>query len=320
MTSSDAWQPRDRVVPFSSFEPLVGEFRNSLTKIGIAISPGGALDKLCDLTVRLARRMLSQSEQESPEALEGIAGFITFAAKVVEVSAHTDFAQLTDHLKLLESGKIKINSPDTDHKKEGPKLFELLMALSAFHIGSNIKLDDPAGGSQGTNPDILADIDKQRWGIACKLLYGSIGLTVKRATEKGIDQIERCAATTGVVVLSLNNLLDHTAIRGDITQGWPGIDKPLQLMRDTVELKKKQLKAEFSDVELNGLFAGKKALPVILLYTHAMTVVKSAVDSRPIPTLLRFLSQIPFGDTSAGIITLTRLNLSLQDQPDMAQS
>jgi len=308
------------VIPFNAFEPLTAALKNALSKAGIAITPGGELDRLCDLTIRLARGELSQTERQRADALESIAGFVTFARKIARISFHNDFPELTDHLRRLESGKIKLNTPDTDPKTEGPKLFELLIALSVFPIGSNIKLDDPAGGSQGTNPDVLADVGHQRWAFACKLLYGQMGLTVKRATEKGIDQIERSPATKGVVVISINNLLDHAAIRGDITRGWGSIDEPLQLMRDTVERKREQLKGEFSEADLKALFVGKKAEPVILLYSHALAIVRSAVDDRPIPALIRFLSSMTFGDVSTASTTLNRLNLALQDQPDIAQT
>lgn len=320
MNAADTWLPGDSVIPFSAFEPLITAFKNALTKVGIAVTPGGELDRLCDLTLRLARGELGRTERQSAETLESIAGLVTFARKVLRISSHSDFAELTDHLRLLESGKIKLNAPDTDPDTEGPKLFELLIALSVFPIGSKITLDDPAGGSQGTNPDVLADVDHQRWAFACKLLYGQIGLTVKRATEKGIDQIERSAATKGVVVISINNLLDHAAIRGDITRGWASIDEPIRLMRETVDLKKEQLKNEFSEADLKALFAGKKAQPVIVLYAHALAIVKSALDERPIPALIRFLSAIPFGDTSGASIVLNRLNLALQDQPDIVQA
>jgi len=220
------------VIPFSDFEPLTNAFKNALSKLRIAIAPDGELNRLCDLTLRLARGELSQTERQSADALEDIAGFVTFARKVVRIFSHRDFLELTDHMRMLESGKIKLNAPDTDPNTEGPKLFELLIALSVFPIGSNIKLDDPAGGSQGTNPDVLADVGHQSWAFACKLLYGQRGLTVKRATAKGIDQIERSAAAKGVVVISINNLLDHAAIRGDISKGWASITEPIQLMRD----------------------------------------------------------------------------------------
>ena len=320
MTSGDAWLRNDVIIPFSDLEPLIDNFKNALAKVGVTVLPGTILDHLCELTLRLARGTLTPAEQLSCETLESIAGLVTFAKKVVRVLSHKDFAELTDHLKLLESGKIKLNAPDTSPNEEGPKLFELLIALSVFSIGSNVKLDDPSGGSRGTNPDVLADIDGQLWGVACKLLYGPHGQTLKRAAAKGIEQIEKCAATTGVVVISINNLLDHAAIRGDVTLGWPSLADPLKLMVDMVERKKTQLQNEVSPGDLNSLFVGKKAQPVIILYAHSMALVRSAVNGRPIPALIRFLSGIPFGDLSASVVTLNRLNLSLQDLPDMAQN
>lgn len=123
-----------------------------------------------------------------------------------------------------------------------------------------------------------------------------------------------------MVVININNLLDHAAIRGDISKGWASITEPIQLMRDIVDRKREQLMNDFSEVDLKALFNGKKAEPAILLYAHALSVVKSAVDDRPIPALIRFLSAIPFGDISTASITFNRLNLALQDQPDIAQA
>ena len=67
MTHSDTWLPGDMVIPFSTFEPLIEGFKNALAKAGITISPGGGLEKLCDLTLRLMRGTLSQSERQSTE-------------------------------------------------------------------------------------------------------------------------------------------------------------------------------------------------------------------------------------------------------------
>ncbi len=108
------------MIPFSDFEPLTNAFKNALSKLRIAIAPDGELNRLCDLTLRLARGELSQTERQSADALEDIAGFVTFARKVVRIFSHRDFLELTDHMRMLESGKIKLNAPDTDPNTKDP--------------------------------------------------------------------------------------------------------------------------------------------------------------------------------------------------------
>src|SRR5258708_39702928 len=110
MTTGDSWLPGDAVIPFSAFEPLTAAFNNALRNAGVAITPGGELDGLCDLTLRLASVALSRAERQRADALESIAGFVTFARKVGRISTHIDFPEFTDHLRLLESRKRKLNS------------------------------------------------------------------------------------------------------------------------------------------------------------------------------------------------------------------
>jgi hypothetical protein len=234
----------------------------------------------------------------------------------VSTQGHPDFGELTEHFKLLVDGRITLNEACTDPTSGTARLFELLVALAVLRIGTDVEADDPIHSSQGTNPDVLANIGVNRWGFACKLLYSLTGKALHRAVKKGVDQIEKSNAVTGVVIVSLNNLLDYSSILGDVANGglgWPTIQEPLDLMKKLVDEKKAQLGREVQANKLDALFRGKKAQPVIVLYTHAVTLVMSAVGPHPLPALLRFLSGIPLGDSSTAAATLENLNRSLQD-------
>ncbi len=115
------------------------------------------------------------------------------------------------------------------------------------------------------------------------MLYGSSGKTLHDAVEKGIDQIQKSPATTGVVIVNINNPVDYLAILpncGGITEPWSSLEQPLGLMRSAVDHKRQQLMAEIDvDYLTNTLFHGKKACPLIVVYAHAATAVQSAVEA-----------------------------------------
>ncbi|MCC6265902.1 MAG: hypothetical protein IT169_20200 [Bryobacterales bacterium] len=317
MTFADAWMPGDRLIPFSSLEALVASFRSILASTDAQIPPGSELDGLCSLTVRLARGELSERERHETGVIRRVGGFLPFLEKVVDTAGHPSFSALSEHFKLLANGDFTLNETSNDSRGPTPKLFELLMALSVLRIGTNVEVDDPERSSKGRNPDVLTDIDGQRWGIACKVLYGSSGKTLHDAVEKGIDQVQKSPAAAGVVVVNINNLVDYAAIlrdRDGTIEPWPSLEQSLSLMHASVDKKRQQLVDEIDvDYLTNTLFHGKKAWPVIVLYAHAATAVKSAIAPYPLPTLLRFLSAIPLGEAHGATFILDRLNRSLQD-------
>jgi hypothetical protein len=76
-------------------------------------------------------------------------------------------------------------------------------------LSDEVILDSPFL-AKGDNPDILAMIDGQCWGFACKTIYGSSGKTFFDRLEEGVEQIEAAPkAQVGAVVMNFRNVISH---------------------------------------------------------------------------------------------------------------
>ena len=219
---------------YPSFEraaEVVGQFINLLAEHGVDLRQGGAAEgealamiDVLDMWKNPARRLTDPR----PVARAAM-GFVDLAGKVVGVKDHPDFGQLVPHLQMLSKTTILQNaaSPVTDDAAN--KVIELYVACLAMTFGSTLALDHPVN-SKGDNPDVMLGFRGQRWGLALKTLHSHKPRTIYDNIKKAADQIEASAATHGLIILNVKNLLDYDAL-------WPSpsVSYPEQLAIDLLQ-------------------------------------------------------------------------------------
>jgi hypothetical protein len=238
--------------------------------------------------------------------------------KVVALRDHVDFPQVVPHLRKLNCGQVAQNSPSGVLDQVSPKLFELLIALAAMRIGTNLEVDDPDRSSGGKNPDILVTVDNVRYGLACKAVFGHSTPTLVQNIEKGIDQIERSPADAGFVIVNVKDLINHNFCwpsPEDVefpdgaevdNVAWPDLTPVHSYLYGLANKRVLDMEREIELPVLRDLFSGKKAIPVVTHFLHTATAL--AGPTSPVATSVLFLHCYGFGATIMG-----KLNDALQD-------
>ena len=113
------------------------------------------------------------------EVFTEVLGIWAFLKKIVRLQNHDCFPQFAPHLNLLNKGTVVQNCavPIWPNQEANNKIFELLFALAPLDVSDKVVLDHP-DRAKGDNPDVLAVIDGECWGFACKTIYGPSGKTL----------------------------------------------------------------------------------------------------------------------------------------------
>lgn len=205
--------PNPEYLSFEDLEALAKEFKAGLESLGIDVEKGTTLGDILALVLELPTRRkniqsMSLSEDIRPE-WRSILAVRRLALKFVRLYVRPGFDVMAAHLKLLNKGKLAENR--YDRSEEGNKVFELLFALLAFEVGTNLVLDPPINAKSKKRKkkvDILFTYQGERWAIECKVPNGSAE-SLLNLIDKGVEQIQESDATIGVVAISARNILQH---------------------------------------------------------------------------------------------------------------
>jgi hypothetical protein len=204
------------------------------------------------------------------------------------------------------------------------KIFELLFALVLLDVSDEVILDHPALAT-GDNPDVLAMIEGQCWGFACKTIYGGSGKTFYDNLKKGVEQIETAPKDqVGIVVMNFRNIISHEECwpilnKAEYLNGaepiFAAYERPVEFIAShisgAVTQKYNQVVAEIGLQNVMNLFAGKKALPAFLAFCQTRTGKVTALG--PIPISITMLLVGKFGDVQAHQRVFDKINLALHD-------
>jgi len=226
-------------------------------------------------------------------------GLTELGALLAAVRNHPDFDALLPHLRLLNDGTSLQNIPSPQRDSASNLLFELFTALLIMPSGSEVVLDDPRH-STGSNPDVLATIDRRRWGFACKVIHSSHPEAFIARLEEGLVQLERSEAELGVVFFNLKNVIDHERY-------WPLANKghserqelpvfsafvdgryPSLLLRQEVQSFASGIAGYLPPGRLKTMFSGRKSVPGALFWGH--TAAGIMVNDGMAPASIRVMS------------------------------
>ena len=253
-----------------------------------------------------------------------VLGIWVFLRQIVRLNDHVCFAQFAPHLALLNKGTVIQNTRVPLCQEATNKIFELLFGLALLDLSDEVVLDH-SSSAKGDNPDVLATIDGQCWGFACKTLYGSSGKTLYDNVKKGVEQIEAAPkAQVGTVIMNFRNIINHEKCWSILNEDeyrngaepiFSSYKSPAEFVAsqvsEVVTQKHNQIVAEIGLPNIMNLFAGKKALPGYLVYCPTCT--GSDTIQGPVPRSANMLWIDGFGDVRAHQGVIERINSALHE-------
>lgn len=222
-------------------------------------------------------------------------GMYDLAAKILSVENQLEFTKFYDHLNLIANIKVNTSivqaSPGCPTDDTHRKITELYLGCLAIHAGHNVELDSPTN-SNGKNPDILFDIifDEhsctQRWALAIKTISSNKGQTIYENIKKGGAQIEQSEAVRGMVVINVQDAIDHDSLWSQIFLNEELAKKAL---KDQIESLANLPKLDRLIDDWNCIFEDNKTSPVVLYMGHAVVKIKDCEHGSHIPMVMKML-------------------------------
>ena len=317
-----------QVASYAELEKLVLAFEAVLDRFGIPIQPGSELEGACYSVLEVLGKNqnahICDPQEDIRLVFTEVLGIWSFLKKIIRLEGHTCFSQFVPHLALLNKGTVVQNRRATVCQEATNKIFELLFALVLLDISNEVILDHP-DLAKGDNPDVLATIEGQCWGFACKTIYGASGKTFYDNLKKGVEQIEAAPkAQVGIVVMNFRNIISHEECwpilnKAEYLNGaepiFSAYERPEEFLASqifkAVTQKHDQVVTEIGLPNVKNLFADKKALPAFLAFCQTRTGKVSAIG--PIPMSFNMLCVGQFGDVEAHQGVFEKINLALHE-------
>lgn len=209
------------------------------------------------------------------------------AAKVVEVSNHSDFACLIPHLRMLNDGAIHLTEePPTGDVYN--KLIELYWSSLCMSVGRRVELDHPVH-STGKNPDVITlnSAGGAAHAYAFKTVRSLHTQNVYEHIEKGIAQIEQSPAPEGIVALHLTPRIAKADFwpTGRYYLDWRSVAwNIVSELRETVSA----VVRDNGQATIDELFQGKKAVGAVLCIAFCPVVAKHPLKEKTVVMPLKF--------------------------------
>lgn len=320
--------PAGQVASYEELEQLVYEFEEVLKRFGIPIQSGSELEKaycaVLDMMGKSQKAHIGDPQEDIRSVFREVLGIWLFLRQIVRLQGHVSFSTFVPHLLLLNKGTVVQNTPVRVCQETTNKIFELLFALALLDLSDEVVLDHPLS-AKGDNPDILATIDGQCWGFACKTIYGSSGKTFFDRLEEGVQQIEAAPkAQVGVVVMNFRNIIsqekcwsieNEAEYRNGAEPHFTAYDQPGEFVREHIEEAVTQKHAQVVDEiglpNIMNLFIGKKALPGYLAY--CATCTGRNTSQGPVPRSVNMLGVGWFGDPQLHLGIIEKINSALHE-------
>jgi hypothetical protein len=285
-------------VPFNDADAIGDRFLALLSKHDIQPPSGSSLeDELLSLTqlIEVTKNPALAQGVNGVAILRAAAGLHDFAAKVLSVEPIAEFSEFLPHLRLIAQTKVAAasfaqNMPSAYNDDTARKMAELYMGCLGAHVGTSVELDSPTN-ARGDNPDVMfmvqeSDPDKQpqKWALAIKAIGTKQGQTIFENIKKGAEQINRCPAEKGMVVINAKSVLDHDALWNtafpDLSSAISALGEQLDTLADSANQNRPQK-------EWDAAFSGKAVRPVLFL---GQSLVRLPTQTgHQLPTALKML-------------------------------
>jgi len=317
-----------QVASFEELEALMFNFENVLKGLGLAIKSGSDLEGACCSILEVLGKNRDKSIRKSGEDIRQVfteaLGLWIFIQKIVRHQKHPSLKTFVPHLELLNRGTVGQNKRLRACEDAANKIFELLFALVLLDLSTDVRLAHP-DIEDTSNPDILATLDGNLWGFACKTIYGPSAKTFFASLKKAVDQIQVSGATVGCVMMNLRNAFDYNTFWPILNEeeyrkgGEPvfaSYTEPEKVVGpkiwQAVTKKRDDVVNEIEYQNLLNVFSGKKAIPGFLAFCQTVTGKTTQVG--PAPTSIITLSLANFGDLKPYVPLFEKMNLALHER------
>lgn len=315
--------------PFNTSEQQLFDFEQLLKNNGLVIETNSDLERISiailETNAKHRKEILHDDKNDVRDIFSDVAGLIDFVSQILKHKNHKDFGKIVPHLQLLNTSSTSVLTTKSKVTDEGNnKLFELYIALLCMAFSDNVDLDDPKN-SKGDNPDIIFDYKDEKWAIACKALHSNKERTLYDTILKGTDQINRSAATKGIVAVNLKNIIDREELwpvtnRDKIAEGddplfacFPSIEIPTNILQKYGTDFQKRLIETIGNESLRKLSETNKCPAGFLIFLHGMTSVLN--EGVCPPTILKSFNLVEFTPVDATYKELANdLNLSMHNR------
>lgn len=201
---------------FEQMQERVFEFDKVIAGIGVDVLANSPLQKACLDAITLVDLKIDPSKGNPKDdvrpLVRPILGLWSLVNKTLRLYQKPGFEAFRAHFQMLTEGIVWQNERYVVRDQASDKIFELMFGLSVFEVCTTIEVDDPVNSSAGKNPDIIADIQGDRWGFACKVVSGDSAAALIQNLGKAIDQIEVSSATVGIPVINFRDLIPHDSL------------------------------------------------------------------------------------------------------------
>lgn len=323
----EALRMTGQVVSLADLEKLVFEFEAVLGRHGIHIESGSELEGACCSIIEVLAKhrdcTIRRPQEDIRQVFTEALGIWIFLQQIVRLQGHPSFPTFAPHLNLLNEGTVVQNKRLRSSQDATNKIFELLFALVLLDLSQDVALADP-DLEDTSNPDILATIDGQRWGFACKVVYGDSGKALFDNLKKAAEQIEASAATIGCPVVNFRNHIKHETF-------WPLLNETEHragaepvfgasidsraagpALCDQITLKRDQVVAEIELEHVLNMYRGKKALPGFLAFCQTCAGQVTAIG--PVPSAITALVLGKFASCDPYMAIFHRMNQALHER------
>jgi len=214
-TSNVAIQPltykRGGQLAFTDAERMLDQLESLLRQHSVQIRCGSKLEEIF-LSIRKylalnTREIALPPTTDLRDEWLRMLGLVDLASKVISAYETQWASRLLPHVKLLDEvvdPSQNATTPLTDQANH--KLFELLIGASCARFADDLLLEPPHANTS-TTPDVTVKWERQRWGIACKVLQSPQPARYRDQVLKGIEQIDRCDVDRGIIAINVKNLI-----------------------------------------------------------------------------------------------------------------
>jgi len=291
---------------YSEIENLFFEFEQLLKKQAAVVPPGSKLEQAGLTAIEIVgtykREIVHDYRTDYRNEWRRVLSMADILRKILTLQKCPAFNSIWPHiLLLLGNGEIAQNLWSSKEDSHANYVFELYVALLALPLCTTIDVEPPKKSAGGKNPDVIATIQGEPWGIACKVMHSNLAKSMLDRVREGIKQINRCdKIQNGLVVVSLKNVIPHDEIWPAIREHGTGDVIYLTANSDRIAVRKLKDVCKQYEIELlerlggedgfRALFKGTKVEPLILVYLCTATTILR--DNKPIYTLIKMMVAI----------------------------
>lgn len=296
LQQTDKWRLNDIEANLDRFEALLHSHGLTIPNKSPFEDLSLAITEMRDVFRGRATHNMREDARERWRYAIGLADLVR---KVLSRDGTSSMQTLVPHLELFisQSKNLSLAAGLHHHDDNRNKLFELLIGIAAMRDGTNVDIEHPVKSAGGKNPDILADFFGKRWAFACKAPISMSAKTYADSIRGAVNQIDRCVANHGMVVIHQGSLMNHDAVFPAVQDAmgdwvyYPAANE--QMAWEALELEvirgKSEVLAELGGADgIKALFGKSKAVPVVLNYAAAIAGITK--DDQPVVSILRSLT------------------------------